>query len=149
MVLGEDELTTAERHDVKPDVKSDVKPDIKPDVTPLKVSRASPREYAHGHQLTSAPKDDFDLDAADDARFYKTEQQLETERQRQREQNKILKAEGKRPKRLPAKPKRDSTSSRRRRRSDDESDEDEESSNAPRALLVSRDPRELVYEGRE
>lgn len=88
------------------------------------------------------------MDAADDAKVYKGEQQLETDRQRIREANRLLKAKGERPLKLPQKPKRGSTSCRRRRDSYDDSEDDGDSLYA-NDLFHPRDPRDFVYEGRE
>ncbi|BEJ04866.1 hypothetical protein CcaverHIS641_0206830 [Cutaneotrichosporon cavernicola] len=130
------------RRDVNPGVKSSAgpdakrlkalaKPDIEPEAKVLKPSRASP-----------PPKDDFDIDAADDAREYKAAQELELKREKVRTENKERKIRGEKPLKMPSKSKRDGASSRQRQASNS-SDEDDSWAD----LFQPLDTRELRYEG--
>ncbi|BEJ12218.1 hypothetical protein CspHIS471_0206780 [Cutaneotrichosporon sp. HIS471] len=130
------------RRDVNPGVKPSAdpdtkrlkalaKPDIEPEANVLKSSRASP-----------PPKDDFDIDAADDAREYKYAQELELKREKVRTENKERKVRGEKPLKMPSKSKRDGASSRQRQASHS-SDEDYSSADLFQPLAT----RELRYEG--
>ncbi|CAK9784569.1 unnamed protein product [Cutaneotrichosporon oleaginosum] len=100
------------------------KADTKP-----KASRASP-----------PPKDDFDLDAAEDANGYKEEQMYLMEREKVRKANKARKAQGEKPLKMPVKPKREIVHPRKRQNLDDSDDSD----GTPG---VDSGGRELQYEG--
>jgi hypothetical protein len=81
------------------------------------------------------------MDAADDAKEYKDAQALELKREKVRKENKLRKAQGEKPLKLPAKPK--IVVGRRRRNSYESDDEDADN------IFVPDDSRELRYEGRE
>lgn len=106
-----------------------------------------------GSLLTPAPKDDFDLDAVDDAKQYKDDQELEMARQKVRDENKQRRLKGLKPLKLPQKPKGGSARSSRPRDSrsaSGESDDDMDSLDSDNDILKhTTDPRELRYEGRK
>ncbi|GMK54007.1 hypothetical protein CspeluHIS016_0105930 [Cutaneotrichosporon spelunceum] len=113
------------------DVNADVKPSARSEAKRLKVSRTSPPQ-----------KDDFDQDAADDARQYQVAQKLESEREKVRQENRQRKVRGEKPLKIPTKSRRDGASSRRRQ--DSLSSEE-----AAAADNLPHDPRELRYEGHD